>query len=315
VQPYLQQVETVIQDNLYTDSEQVRSLLKHVSQFAGKRLRPAMVAFAGQALNGFQDDLHPKVGAIVELIHMATLLHDDVLDQAQTRRRVETINSSHGNHVPILLGDFVYANAFTLANKMEDGMAARVLSEVTARICTGEIHQNLSKGRLDLPLTEYYSIIEDKTASLYASCCKLGAYYASASPQKVEALEEYGRQLGIAFQIIDDCLDLSGDESRVGKSLGTDLDGRKMTLPVIYLIQDLNDKQREDFRELWEDRSLADRRSVLRNRFDVEAVVRRARATADEFVSRGLAQLEILPETPARDALRSVGEYVLARDR
>src|SRR5262249_4111806 len=156
-----------------------RALVEHASLFRGKRLRPALVLFAGRSV-GALTDAHVDIGAVVEMIHTATLLHDDVLDHATTRRNVPSVNALHGNEIPILLGDFIFAQAFALASTLEDRTASRLLSQTTRRLCSGEIDQNCGRGRFDLTFEEYLRIIEDKTASLYAASARLGAWYAGA---------------------------------------------------------------------------------------------------------------------------------------
>ncbi len=314
VQAELQRVDELYARALHADSPHVQKLVEHASLFRGKQLRPALVLLAGRA-SGEVTDAHVTIGAVVEMIHTATLLHDDVLDHATTRRNVPSVNALHGNEVPILLGDFIYAEAFSLANALADRTASLDLAKTTRRLCTGEIDQNCNRGRFDLPVEEYFRIIEDKTAALYQASARLGGHYAGASARRVAALDEYGRLLGIAFQIVDDCLDLAGDERRVGKSLGTDLSERKMTLPLIRLLARVGPEKAAEVRALLGDASVTDPRAALAASVDFTLDVASARATAEEFVRDGLAQLEALLPSPSRTTLRAMGEFVLERDK
>ena len=310
----LERVDALYHQSLHSESPHVRGLVEHAALFRGKQLRPALVLLTGRAC-GRMTDAHVAVGAIVEMIHTATLLHDDVLDHATTRRNVPSVNALHGNEIPILLGDFIYAEAFSLANRMDDRTAAIELAKTTRRLCTGEIDQNCNRGRFDLTTEEYLRIIEDKTAALYVSSAKLGAHYAGATPDQVAALAEYGRLLGIAFQIIDDCLDLAGDERSAGKSLGTDLRERKMTLPLIRLLARVGPAKAAEIRRLLGDATVADPRAALRAVVDFTPDVESSNATASQFVRDAIAKLDALPAVPARQSLFDVAQFVLLRDR
>ncbi len=313
VRPRLVEVERRIKTALDSDSEAVTELVAHASQFQGKRLRPALLLLGGQICGELTPD-HTELGVVVELIHTATLLHDDVLDAAKTRRRALTLNAAYDNHVAILLGDIVYSTAFRLANALDDQTAARVLAEITGRICTGEIEQNYYRGQLNLGFDEYFRIIEAKTALLYAVSAELGAHYAGGTPAQKSALFEYGRSLGMAFQIADDCLDLIGNEQRVGKSLGTDLEERKMTLPLIHLWHRLDENGRADLRAILEDTELVDRRQALLLRFDLTPDLARARARADEFIDKARESMLCFADSPIRRVLVDVCDFVVQRE-
>lgn len=314
LQADLERVDAVYHEALASESPHVQRLVEHAALFRGKQLRPALVLLAGRAC-GRETPAHVVVGAIVEMIHTATLLHDDVLDHATTRRRLPSVNALHGNEVPILLGDFIYAQAFGLANTLEDRTAAILLARTTRRLCTGEIDQNCNRGRYDLAYPEYLRIIEDKTAALHAASARLGAWYAGGTPAQVEALEEYGRLLGIAFQIIDDCLDLAGDERSVGKSLGTDLSERKMTLPLLRLLERVPAATAAAVRSMLADGTVGDPRAALRAIVDFAPDVASAQATAEGFVRDARARILTLAPSGARQMLLDIADFVLERDR
>src|SRR5581483_7138646 len=166
----------------------------------------------------------------------ATLVHDDVLDEAGLRRHVPTVNAGWGNKASILLGDYLFTHAFHLSSTIGDARACELIGEATNRVCEGELHQTLERGNLHLGEDEYFAIIDGKTAALTACCCRLGALYADAEPEVVERLATYGRLLGLAFQVADDLLDLMGQEDTAGKTLGTDLEQQKLTLPLIHML-------------------------------------------------------------------------------
>ncbi len=212
----------------------VRPLVGHAFQLGGKRLRPALVLLSGAAAGGLRRE-HLVLSAVVELIHAATLVHDDVLDGAEVRRHVPSVNAWFGNRASILTGDLLFSRAFSLAATV-DAEACRMIGQATTEVCEGEIRQQRASGNLDLSESEYLAIAESKTASLCACSCRLGARWAGADDTWVERLGEFGRCLGIAFQIADDVLDLVGDEESAGKSLGTDLAQLKLTLPLIHVL-------------------------------------------------------------------------------
>ena len=197
--------------------------------------RPWCCSRAGRAAR-FRD-AHPVLAAVVEMIHTATLVHDDILDEAMVRRHAATVNAEWGNETAVLLGDYLFTHAFHLAASLDSTRACRWIGHATNKVCEGEMQQVHHRGNLDLDEGDYFAIIEGKTAELTAVSCRLGASYAGAPEATVAALDRYGRNLGIAFQIADDVLDIWGEERVTGKSLGTDLEKQKLTLPVIHLLR------------------------------------------------------------------------------
>lgn len=290
----------------------VRELLAHVGRFGGKRLRPALVHLCAGAA-GRPTGEHPLLGAVVESLHLASLLHDDVLDRAETRRQVATLNALHGNEVPILLGDLIYARAFALSLTLSTPHAARELAATSQELVRGEIEQSFFRFSDELDEERYLRIIRGKTASLYAASCGLGARYAGAPEATVASLEGFGLDLGMAFQIIDDCLDVVGDERVVGKSLGTDLETGKVTLPVIRLARRLGDGDRARLDRLLRGEVAGSRREALRAAFDLDSVVAECQLAANAFVERCAAAAAGLPDRPERRSLLALCEFVLTR--
>jgi octaprenyl-diphosphate synthase len=306
----LEDMTQQLADALRPESEELAPLVGHVARYRGKQLRGGMVCLTAKALGRLVPE-HIQVAVIVELIHTATLVHDDVLDNATMRRKLSTINVIYGNEIPVLLGDYIYARAFNLAVTMEDQTCSRVLSDVTRTICQGEITQILQRADLRLTEPRYLRIIGEKTASLYGAACQLGAHHAGADAALVERFRDFGYSLGVAFQIVDDCLDLEGDESVVGKSLGTDLAGGKMTLPLLWCI-----RRREGdpgLAELLRDGANRDLVAALRSGFDLDGGLRYAHGRAEDFVRRAQTALEGLPASDSLEALRSMADYVLTR--
>jgi len=308
----MERVEETIQDVLASKSESLGALLKHVSLFGGKRLRPALIIIISKALGSTLDD-HVKLGAVVELIHTSSLVHDDILDSAVMRRRVESVNQLHDNHISVLLGDLIYARAFKLSLTLSTQRAANLLSSVTEQICSGEIEQNFSRGVFDLHEDLYFKIIEAKTASLYGAACRLSAEYSGCNEDVAAKLEQYGLSLGIAFQIVDDCLDIVGDEDTVGKSLGTDAERGKMTLPLLRLSKSCSDNELKRLKEIFYSDELTDKNNIIKSEFDIQTSVEQSFESAGEYINRGLKALSVLEDSLFKDAMKTAAEFVLHR--
>lgn len=311
VRPWLDRVNAELLADLAPQQPDLAPMVDLAASFRGKQLRPALVFLAGSAAGKVRDD-HVQVAKIVELIHTATLVHDDVLDGATLRRRQPTVNASFGTEVPVLLGDYIYARAFHMAVQLDDPACSRVLAEATRRICQGEITQIVHRFDFDWDEPRYYQVILEKTALLYGAACRLGAHYAGGDVDAVESLDRYGLELGIAFQIVDDCLDLEGDEDVVGKSLGTDLGKGKLTLPLLRLMAEpgpraaLEELMRSDLDE-------AAKLDALRSDFAIEDALAYSRAAARKRVANALDAVAELPASEAREAMEGIAHYVLAR--
>ncbi len=288
----------------------VRQLVNHCADFRGKRLRPALVLLTGKAC-GALTPMHPPLAAVVEMIHTATLVHDDVLDEAVVRRHAATVNAGWGNETAVLLGDFLFAHAYHLTASLDSLKACRWLGRATNMVCEGEIQQVANRGNLDLDESSYLAIIQGKTAELTAVCCRLGAFFAGADDMIVEAMEGFGRNLGVAFQIADDVLDLWGDERTTGKTLGTDLDKQKLTLPLIRLLAtapaDLAAAVRRHLTEPHPDRKW------LRPLLETTGALEYAWDHARHCASLAEDALDLLPDSSARDVLRLMARCVVDR--
>jgi octaprenyl-diphosphate synthase len=306
-------VEAEIRRMSTSPAPEMKALLDHVARFSGKRLRPALTLVAGRMFGPLRPE-HKTVGAIVELIHTATLVHDDILDESALRRNIETVNRRVGNETAVLLGDYLFATCFKEAAALEDRFASRYLAEIVAIVCRGEILQVHRRNDVNLPEETYFRIIEDKTAALYAAALRCGAEIAHAPPEASRALAEYGLRIGIAFQIIDDILDLVGEEATVGKSLGTDLEKAKMTLPLLRLRERATARDRERLKRVLLSGDRAEREGLLPLLREYGAIAS-ARETAEALVEEARRELRRVPEGPERALLVAAADYVLARDR
>jgi octaprenyl-diphosphate synthase len=272
-------------------------------------LRPALLLLAGQA-TGELCNSHETLAVVVEMIHTATLVHDDVLDEADLRRHVDTINARWGNETSVLLGDFLFSHAFYLASTVGTAEACMLIGRSTNRVCEGEMRQTLSGGNLTLSEDDYYAIIDAKTAELCACCCELGAMFSGADADTVAALASYGRHLGMAFQIVDDLLDLEGDESTTGKSLGRDLAKRKMTLPLIHARDTLVDGPQTMFKSQLE--AATNPASILATLRELGSLDY-ARGVAERYAEKATADLSCLADSPAKATLEMLAEFVVSR--
>lgn len=307
----LADAERVFAEELGSRFPFVQHLVDHCADFRGKRLRPALVLLTGQAC-GRLTPSHPVLAAVVEMIHTATLVHDDILDEAMVRRHAATVNAEWGNETAVLLGDYLFTHAFHLAASLESTLACRWIGRATNLVCEGEMQQVHNRGNFDLTEDDYYAIIRGKTAELTAVSCRLGAHYAGADESVVQAMEGYGRDLGVAFQIADDVLDIWGEERLTGKSLGTDLEKQKLTLPLIRLLQTSDPDTAERVRRLLVEANPENRRA-LRPYLEESGALDYAWQRAQRFVAQALSALDPLPESAAKHVLRTMAQYVVRR--
>lgn len=289
--------------------EEVRELVEYCLAHRGKRIRPVLVFLSAgrQGASEPVSELLVKAAAVVEMVHLATLIHDDILDEAEIRHQSPTIFQRHGPQIAVLLGDAFFAQALHLASDFPTVEVCRAVSRATRRVCSGELEQNFQKGKRQLSETHYFRIIELKTAELFRVSCLLGGLVSEQPQPVVLALEEFGRQLGIAYQMYDDLLDLFGREGQSGKTLGTDFGSGKWTLPLILYADQLPAREREQWVDRWAsgDLSLAAVRSELISQgLD--------RVCADRFAERlrlSRQQLDAMPDN-LRIALTPLADVV-----
>jgi octaprenyl-diphosphate synthase len=311
IQRELAEVEETFAAELASELACVNTLVKHVSRFRGKMLRPTLVLLAAKAC-GELNEAHVVLATVVEMVHMATLVHDDVLDDAELRRKGATINHLRGNEAAVLLGDCLISHSFHLCSSLESQFASRTIGRTTNEVCEGELLQIHNRGNYDLDEKTYFQIISRKTASLCATCCVLGATYAGADPRIVQHLETYGRSLGIAFQIQDDVLDLVGDVNNVGKTLGTDIEKGKMTLPLIHFMKTAPREHRELLVSLLSGQE-PDKIEKVRNLVLPGRSIQHAHDRARHYVQQAQNALTPLPDSEPRRTLQAMADFVVTR--
>lgn len=307
----LEEVERILERKLASRRSCVAQLVDHLQHYRGKRLRPALLLLTAQAC-GRISPAHHVLGAVVEMVHTATLVHDDVLDAAAVRRHHDTVNARWGNQTSILLGDYLFTQAFHLAATV-DARACEIIGAATNRVCEGELQQNVDRGNLALSEEAYLDMIDGKTAELTSCCCRLGAIYSGTTVEVADGLARYGRWLGLAFQIADDLLDLVGDEPVAGKSLGTDLEQQKLTLPLIRLLEDGPAETVSRVRQLLRTPG-NHKRETLQPILQDTGALNYARTRAEDFADRARAELDCLPPSEGRDVLHGLADRVVHRN-
>ncbi len=317
VRPDLDAVEARLDAEIGSDVRAVSTLTSHILRAGGKRLRPAMVALSARA---FQPDIATAriatIGAAVELIHMASLVHDDVVDATATRRGKPTANFLFGNSVAVISGDYILARAMRLLADDGDVRLVRILADITVTMSEGEVMEIGAGGRYDLPLPEYLEILRKKTAVFLEGCCRCGAILAEADADTESALAQYGYRLGMAFQLADDLLDYTGDPAITGKPRGSDLRDGRATLPFLLALQDATKSERDELLHAFGDPTLEDS-AVLHicTLLAAHRAFERTREFAQEQVALAAEALVSLPSTPALDCFLALTDYVIQRDR
>ena len=287
----------------------------YVKESGGKRIRPAVLLMAAR-MAGYTGDRAVLYTSVIEFIHTATLVHDDIIDESELRRGREAAHTRWGNHVTVLFGDFLYLKSMSLALTQDNLEVIRLLCDVTLRIVEGEIHQLTKNGVVELTEEEHFDIVRRKTAYLFAGCAKIGGMLGPTTPQQQEALWEYGFNIGMAFQIVDDLLDFTGEQGALGKPVGGDLIEGKMTLAVIHLLAHGDHDADALIRRIVTERaSTFDEWRELRSLLAETRSIDYANRVAAQFVERAKHALYAFPTGPERDALTFLPDYVLLRDR
>ncbi|MEW6571238.1 MAG: polyprenyl synthetase family protein [Nitrospirota bacterium] len=287
---------------------------KYIVDGGGKRLRPLILLLSSE-LSGYKDDSRLTLAGIIESIHTASLLHDDVIDGADIRRGKSPVHSIWGNQIAILVGDFLYSNALRLAVMQKSQKIMESLSEATTRMTEGEILQLTKTGDPDISEEEYLNIISAKTAALISAACKIGAILGSLPEAEEKALGEFGKKTGIAFQMADDILDYMADENELGKRLGKDLKEGKITLPLIYLLKTASTTEREEIKSIIKDGFKRRGLKTILRLFSKYNTIELSLQKARNFVSAAKTELSIFPDSRARQALFTVADYTLQRGK
>ncbi|WP_020676352.1 polyprenyl synthetase family protein [Geopsychrobacter electrodiphilus] len=308
-------VEARFRKNLASDVPLIGQVGEYLLSSGGKRIRPMLLLLAAK-LCDYTGDYHIELAGVIEFIHSATLLHDDVVDGAELRRGNRSANAVWGNEASVLVGDFLFAKSFSVMVGCKSLKILQLLSDTTTQMAEGEVQQLLNTADLEVNEKRYLEVIRDKTAILIAAACQVGAVLAEASPEREDALREFGFEIGIAFQLMDDALDYVADQKEFGKTRGHDLEEGKMTLPLIRTYALVDEAERAEIKRVIELDDLSDR--------DLERVcelieahngIEYTRMRAVERIQLAKSHLEIFPQSEVRDALFDLADYVVARSK
>ncbi len=304
-------VDRCIRSGLHSDVPLINQISDYIIGGGGKRLRPALHLLCAKAV-GYQGSEHVTLAAIIEFIHTATLLHDDVVDESELRRGKNTANAVWGNAASVLVGDFLYSRAFQMMVEVDQMAVMRIMSDTTNTIAEGEVMQLLNQGNPDTDEARYLTVIRCKTAKLFEAAARLAAVLQGASDEVERSLANYGMHLGLAFQLADDMLDYAGNTAELGKNLGDDLAEGKPTLPLIHVLREGNEQQRNLVRNAIEQDGLHDLGLVIQAIKDTRALdYTRDRALAEARMAK--ASLDIIAPGPAKDGLITLTELAVFR--
>jgi octaprenyl-diphosphate synthase len=311
----LDQVEREFARHVESHVTLIPEIGRYIRDAGGKRVRPAVLLLAAR-LSGYTGNLAVLYASVVEFIHSATLVHDDIVDDSDLRRGRQTVHAKWGNDITVLLGDFLYIKSMALALSQDSLDVVRILCDVTLRMIEGELFQLSKNGDMDLDEREHFHIVERKTAGLFSGCAEIGALLGEVGEEQRRALREYGFNLGVAFQLVDDLLDLTGREDVLGKPIASDLREGKLTLPIIHLVQHGGRRIRDTVAGVVRDRQVTSEQwGVIADGLVELGSLEYASHKATEFGNRAKAMLASLPPGPARDGLMALPDYVLSRDR
>lgn len=312
----LTQVELEFERQARSNVQVIDYLGEYLRASGGKRVRPALTILANYAVGGDGSRYNSiRMATVMEFLHTATLVHDDIIDKADTRRKRPTVNALYGNETAVLMGDWLYMSAFETSLAERSLAILDILTSVTRKMTEGEILQLTLLGDAEISEAQYFDVLKRKTAYLFSASCEIGAILGGASEQQQMGLRDYGLSLGTAFQLIDDLLDFTSSEEALGKAAGADLLGGKVTLPLIYLRE-----MEPNARELIQTVLREGKYSSVKQQDLLEAIVRtgaleQARARANEYAEEARAVLEMLPESDYSDSLKALPTYILDRDR
>ena len=301
VRPFLDEVKRRLEAEADAFEPEISAFVRYALAGSGKQLRPMLVALGG-GVGGRAGEPQVTAAVVIEMVHLATLVHDDVMDEASLRRKRPTLSANWGNEIAVLAGDCLFARALQRSAEFPTTDICRAISQAAGTVCTGEILQTLRRGNYAISKTEYLRVVGMKTAELFALAAELGAQLNDAGPEHLAALREYGLRLGTAYQIYDDCVDVFGTEPRAGKSLGTDLVTGKATLPVLAALELLPKAKAASLREWladWQSSRMEELRECLINAGALEA----AQSVLSEYLDEARLQAERLPASESRQCL------------
>jgi octaprenyl-diphosphate synthase len=311
----LEQVDREFVRHVESQVSVIPQIGRYIQTSGGKRVRPAVLLMAAR-LAGYQGDRAVLYAAVVEFIHTATLVHDDIIDDSALRRGRAAVHSRWGNDITVLLGDYLYIKSMAMALTHDNLDLVRLLCDVTLRMIEGELYQLTKNGDADITEDEHFEIIRRKTAYLFGGCAQIGGMLGRVSPEQEQALQEYGFNLGIAFQVVDDLLDFTGDLKAVGKPIGADLREGKMTLPLIHLLRQGDEVGTKIVRDIIASRAATEEQwaellHILKERRSIDYAFRQA----VDYAERAKKMMYAFPPSFERDALLALPDYVLSRDR
>ncbi len=310
----LDQVEQECRRNLRSDVGVIDEAGRYIADGGGKRVRPILLLLSSQ-LCGYRGDRDVLFASVFEFIHTATLVHDDIIDEADLRRGRGSLNSRWGNGLTVLLGDYLYIKSMNMALEADDIEIIRILAGITLKMIEGELIAHRRRWDIDINEREHLEIIRRKTACLFSGCSQVAAVLSAAGPEKVQALTDYGLNLGMAFQLIDDLLDFTADERVLGKPVASDLKEGKLTLPLIYLLERGDPTERAMVQTVLEER---DFRTVGRDEIVVllrqAGTLERTRDLALSYARHARESLDLFDDCPAKEALQALPDFVVSRE-
>lgn len=293
----------------------IEEIGRYIQRSGGKRIRPALLLLSARVFGTHGPNCH-QLAAVMELVHAATLLHDDIIDDAEVRRGRPSVNARWGNEITVLMGDWLYMTSFTMALAQREYRILDILADVTRRMVEGELIQLGLNGNLEITEEQHLDVSMRKTAFLFSACTEIGGILGAADPEQQERLRLYGQNVGMAFQLVDDVLDLTSTETQLGKPVGSDLREGKLTLPLIYLVRDGRPEHRQLVATVLLENGFASVRretilDLLREYHSVERVLEKARS----YASCAKESISALPPSQARAALSMIPDFIVERDR
>lgn len=317
VQQRLDKIPSTILDILSTENDLAKDVIKYFFAAQGKMLRPALTLLGAAVKSGGPeiDARLLRIAASYEIFHAATLIHDDIIDNAYVRRNIPTVNVKWSPQVAVLVGDYLHDKAIGEIFQNGSQKIFSLFLQTAGQVCDGEIHELKENNNFNLKEEEYLEIVDKKTAVLLACCVEAGGLLAGATPEEGEALKRFGRYFGIAFQIIDDCLDFTGNQEEFGKTLGADCAAGVLTLPLIRLIALVDEKKKSEVFKIFKSEVSNAKFTALLNMVREYGAIDYSLERAREFADKARLELSIFPETPGRKSLEKLLDYVLERNR
>lgn len=307
-------VEEFLKADIKTSVPLINEIILYLLSGGGKRLRPAFLALSAR-MCGYNGDKIPAMSAVIEYIHSATLLHDDVIDGAKYRRKRPTANNIYGNDTAVLCGDFLYSRSYITLTEYGAKEVQMILSSAALTMSEGEVIQLLKTGDITITFDDYIQIITRKTAVLFSAACEIGGVLAETGKEKIDALKSFGYHLGLAFQMTDDILDYMGDPLKTGKKNGTDLYEGKITLPVLLTIDNADNNEKKIIKEIFEKQSRnEDDLKIIKDMMQKYDIETKSNKVADEYIAKSINSLDIFDNNQYKEALKSIAYAMVGRN-